>query len=131
MAAVGNENHAELMLDAVEFGKLVRIIVDNDELTWLGLEPFGLIGSFRAKDAAKLLEFCDLNQDHHIVTYTSDHRAMNRYVANQRVYMLAMGDKNPYLVLNPWINPMRPLIEEDLFSKLGCEPEQIKRRLKG
>ncbi len=50
---------------------------------------------------------------------------MNRYVANQRVYMLALGDKNPYLVLNPWIDPRRPLMEEDLFSKLGCEPEQI------
>ena len=131
LAGVGNENHVELMLDAEEFGKLVRIIVDNDELTWLGLEPFGLIGSFRAKDAPKLLKFCDVNQEHHIVTYTSDHRAMNRYVANQRVYMLALGDKNPYLVLNPWIDPRRPLIEEDLFSKLGCELEQIKRRLKG
>ena len=40
MAGVGNENHVELMLDAVEFGKLVKIVVDNDELTWLGLEPF-------------------------------------------------------------------------------------------
>jgi hypothetical protein len=57
MAGVGNENHVELMLDAEEFGKLVRIIVDNDELTWLGLEPSGSLVRFVRRMPQNSLSF--------------------------------------------------------------------------
>jgi hypothetical protein len=130
MAGVANENRVELTVDSEIFASKVKTIIDNDELTWLGLEPFGQIGSFRSKDVPTLLAFCRENQEYHVVTYTCGQRAVNRYVPNERIYILATGDKNPYIVLNPWINPLRPLIEEDLFGELGCKPEQIKRRPK-
>ncbi|MCX6111290.1 MAG: hypothetical protein NTZ90_16970 [Proteobacteria bacterium] len=130
MAAVANQNRVELTLDSDVFNNLVKIIIDNDELTWLGLEPFGQIGSFRCKDVPSILAFCADYIEYHIVTYTSGDRYVNRYVPGESIYMLATGDKNPYLVFNPWISPRRYLVEEDLFSKLCCEPDQIKRRRK-
>ncbi|MCX6107335.1 MAG: hypothetical protein NTY08_16030 [Proteobacteria bacterium] len=130
MAAVANQNRVELTLDGDIFNRLVNIIIDNEELKWLGLEPFGQIGSFRHKDVATLLAFCIDHLEYHIVTYTSGDRYVNRYVPDESIYMLATGDKNPYIVFNPWISPRRYLIEEEVFSKLGCEPDQIKRRHK-
>ena len=130
MGAVAYDNRVELILDAEAFHKAVRIIVDRDEILWLGFDPFSQIGSFRQRDVPSLLEFCVNNPEYHIVTYTSGHRYVNRYVPDQRVYMLATGDKNPYLAHNPWIDPMHHLIEEDVFSKLSCEPNQIRRRHK-
>ena len=130
MSAVANKNRVELTLKSDVFHRAVKIIVDRDEILWLGFDPFSQIGSFEQSDIPSLLDFCAKNPDYHIVTYTSDHRYVNRYVSVQRVYKLATGDQNPYLVYNPWIDPDRHLIEEDVFSKLSCEPDQIGRRRK-
>jgi hypothetical protein len=130
MAATANENRVELIVDGDIFWSKVYAIRDNDELHWIGLEPFDAIGGFGERGGPKLVEFCAANPEYHIVTYTSDNRFVNRYVPGQRTYKLATGDKNPYLVYNPWINPMRPLIEEDVFGHLGCEAHEIGRRRK-
>ena len=63
-------------------------------------------------------------------TYTSENRYVNRYVPGQRTYKLATGDSNPYLVYNPWVNPLRPLIQDDVFGQLGCEVHEIGRSKK-
>ena len=130
MAGVANQYRVELTTDGQVFHGKVKTIIDNNELHWLGLEPFGQIGSFLPKDLPTLLAFCCDNSEYHVVTYTSGQRYVNRVVPDEKIYMLATGDKNPYLIFNPWVNPLHPLIEEDLFSKLGCEPDQIKRRRK-
>jgi hypothetical protein len=130
MVAVADENRVELLIEGPDFYDRVKIVCDNDELEWFDLKPFGLTGTFRADEAPALLKFCKSHADYHIVTYTSGDRYVNRYVPGQRVYHLAKGDRNPYLVYNPWIHPRRPLIDEDIFSKLGCEPGDIKRRRK-
>ena len=103
------------------------IVVDPNEILWLGFDPFSQTGAFQQSETTSLLDFCAQNPEYHIVTYTSDHRYINRYVPDQRVYRLATGDKNPYLVYNPWIDPQRHLIEEDVFSKFSCEPDKLKR----
>ena len=128
MSAVANSERVELTVDSEVFHRAVKIIIDRDEILWLGFDPFSQIGTFQQSDTPSLLDFCAKNPEYHIVTYTSGHRYVNRYVPEQRVYKLATGDKNPYLVYNPWIDPERHLIEEDVFSKLGYEPDQIRRR---
>jgi hypothetical protein len=130
MGAVANDNRVELTVDSEVFHKAVRIIVDRDEIMWLGFDPFSQIGMFQQDDVPALLAFCAGNSEYHIVTYTSSDCYVNRFVLGQHIYMLAKGDKNPYLAHNPWINPMHHLIEEDVFSQLGCEPDQIRRRRK-
>jgi len=130
VTAVANINHIELVVESDTFHKAVKIIVDPDELHWLGFDPFSQIGAFQQSDIPSLLDFCQQNPEYHVVTYTSDHRYVNRYVPDQRVYRLATGEKNPYLVYNPWIDPERHLIEEDVFSQLSCEPDQIRRSRK-
>ena len=130
MSAVANSERVELAVESEVFHRAVKIIIDRDEILWLGFDPFSQIGTFQQSDIPSLLDFCAKNPEYHIVTYTSGHRYVNRYVPDQRVYKLATGDKNPYLVYNPWIDSERHLVEEDVFSKLGCEPDQIRRRRK-
>ena len=130
MSAVANSERVELAVESEVFHRAVKIIIDRDEILWLGFDPFSQIGTFQQSDIPSLLDFCAKNPEYHIVTYTSGHRYVNRYVPDQRVYKLATGDKNPYLVYNPWIDSERHLVEEDVFSKLGCEPDQIQGRRK-
>jgi len=66
-------------------------INDNDELRWLGLEPFDMIGGFNENDGPTLVNFCAANHEYHIVTCTSEDRYVNRYVPGQRTYRLATG----------------------------------------
>jgi len=47
MGAVANDNRVELTVDSEVFHKAVRIIVDRDEILWLGFDPFSQIGMFR------------------------------------------------------------------------------------
>jgi hypothetical protein len=130
MGAVANQNRVELILDAKTFHRAVKIIVDQEEVRWLGFDPFSQTGSFHPEDVPGILAFCAKNPEYHIVTYTSDHHYVNRYVQGQKSYMLATGDKNPYLVHNPWLDPNHHLIEDDVYAMLGCEPHQIRRRRK-
>ncbi len=127
MGAVANINHTELVVKSEDFHKAVKIVVDPNEILWLGFNPFSQTGVFQQSETTLLQNFCAQNPEYHIVTYTSDHRYVNRYVPDQRVYRIATGDKNPYLVYNPWIDPERHLIEEDVFSKFSCKPNQIRR----
>jgi hypothetical protein len=130
MGAVANNKRIEPAVDGVAFHKAVKIIVERDELLWLGFDPFSQIGMFQQTDVPALLEFCATNSNYHIVTYTSDDCYMNRYVPDQQIYMLASGDNNPYLFYNPRTIENHSLIEEDAFSKLSRKPNQIQRSRK-
>ncbi|MCX6109871.1 MAG: hypothetical protein NTZ90_09760 [Proteobacteria bacterium] len=125
MGATANEHRVELIVDGDIFWSKVRSICDNDELLWLGLQPFNMVGGFTWSDGPSLLEFCAAHSEYHIVTYTSENRYVNRYIPGQRIYRLATGDDNPYLVYNPWVDPLRPLIQEDVFGQLGCEAHEV------
>jgi len=130
MSATVNEERVELIVEGEVFWGRVNGMNDNDELRWLGLEPFDMIGGFNENDGPTLVNFCAANHEYHIVTYTSEDRYVNRYVPGQSTYRLATGDKNPYLVYNPWVNPLRRLVVEDFLSQLDREADDIDRRRK-
>jgi len=50
MSATANEERVELIVDGEVFWSQVIGINDNDELRWLGLEPFDMIGGFNEND---------------------------------------------------------------------------------
>ena len=130
MAGVANPNHIELVVRAEVFHRLVQPVYDNDELAWYGLEPRGLLGDLGPSQLAALIQVCQRHPEFHIISYCKNLRTMNRLVHNAAFFYMAGGDKNPYLVFNPWVDPMGPLLDEDVFGKLGCEPHEIYRRLK-
>ena len=130
MVATVDEHRIELIVDGDIFWSKVHTICDTEELRWLDLDPFDMIGGFTEGDGPTLVEFCLAHSEYHIVTYTSENRYVNRYVPGQRTYKLATGDSNPYLVYNPWVNPLRPLIQDDVFGQLGCEVHEIGRSKK-
>jgi hypothetical protein len=129
MAAVANDQRIELVVDGRAFQKRVKIIRETIELEFLGLTPFDLIGGFCKYDQQKLWSFCAENSQFHMVSCDGE-RTYNRHVPDLPIYYIAEGEKNPYLVCNPWVNPLRLVIEEDVFGKWRCEPHEINRRRK-
>ena len=130
MGAVANDQRIELIVDSLAFQKRVKMIYDCADLNWLGLTPFDLIGGFCEADQQLLLSFCAENPHFHIVSCDGERR-YNRFLPDFRIYYLAAGERNPYLVCNPWVNPLRPIIDEDVFGKWCCEPHEVNRRRKG
>jgi len=127
MSAVANGHRIELMVDGTEFQNRVKVVYDIDELMWFGLTPFNLIGGFCNDDAETLLKFCAEHLEYHIVSCDGE-RVYNRYVAQMRSFYLAKGERNPYLVHNPWVNPHLPVIDWDVFEHLPSDPRYLRRR---
>jgi len=127
MGAVANDKRVELTMDGSEFQKRVKVLYDNDELEWLGLKPFDLIGGFAEGDEVALLAFCAENPQYHIVSCDGE-RIYNRYIPDLNRYYLAGGEQNPYIVYNPWVDPLLPVLDWDVFENLTCDPREIKRR---
>ncbi|MCX6105964.1 MAG: hypothetical protein NTY08_09055 [Proteobacteria bacterium] len=129
MAGVANPNHIELIVRTEVFHRLVQPVYDNDELGWYGLEPRGLLGDLGPSQLATLIQVCEQQLEFHIVSCCKNLRTINRLVTDAAIFYLARGDKNPYLVFNPWVDPMASLLDEDVFGKLGCEPHEIYRKV--
>jgi len=130
MSAVANGHCIELMVDGTEFQNRVKVVYYIDELMWIGLTPFNLIGDFCDDDAETLLKFCAEHPEYHIVSCDGE-RVYNRYVAELRSFYLAKGERNPYLVHNPWVNPHLPVIDWDVFEHLPSDPVAELERARG
>jgi hypothetical protein len=130
MAGVANSERMELIVTADQFYSLVTPITDVHELNWHGLEPLGLMGDLGPSQLANLMMVCEENNEFHIISYCQNLCTMNRPIQDAAFFRLAIGDKNPYLVFNPWADPLASLIDEDIVAKLGCELHEIYRRLK-
>ena len=115
MAASGYGDRVELIVDINEFWNRVGIIGDYYELQWLGfnLEPFPSV--FRPEHIPEMLTFCRENPEYHVVTSITPGRLLNKYVPGRKVYKLAKGDQNPNLLLNPLVNPLRALVDEEVI----------------
>ncbi|MBM4253599.1 MAG: hypothetical protein FJ146_16650 [Deltaproteobacteria bacterium] len=99
MGAIHKEK-IEFTTSYEEFRDRVKLICSYKEIEWLGLEPKSISGMFFRDDATTLLRFCRENPSYHIVTITGPTRYENRFIADQRIYLLAQGDSNPQLLLN-------------------------------
>ncbi len=130
MAGTANPNRIELIFRHDAFHRLVQRITDSDELSWYGIEARGLLGDIDPSQLPILIKICEQNREFHIVSFCKNFRLLNRLVFDAAFYYLARGSKNPYLVFNPDADPLTPLLEEDVFGKLGCEPHEIYRRRK-
>lgn len=130
MAGVAKFHRVELVTSSEDFRRLVQKISDHDELSWFDLTPGSLLGDIDPSQLALLVQACEQNSDLHVVSYCRDLRTLNRLVPHAAFYYLARGDKNPYLVFNPWVDPKSPLIDGDVFGKLGGEAHKIYRRPK-
>ena len=127
MAGVANPNRIELIVRSDVFHGLVHRVTDIEELAWYGLESRGLLGDIDPSELRTLTEVCAQYPEFHIVSYCKNRRIMNRLVHEAAFFYLARGDKNPYLVFNPWVDPMAPLFSENVFGQLGREPHEIYR----
>ncbi len=131
MGALAKENHIELFVSAEAFDQRVGMIRNYWELKWLGFELSNFAGMFTEDELPDLQGFIHENPEYHIVTNVSSGRYVNKYVPQNRLYFLANGDRNPCLVLNHLIDPMAPLIHEDMVRETLAVLKNIKNRDQG
>ena len=117
MAACGQQDKLELITSVADFFRRTGIVADYRELEWLGFKLDNYIGIFSKKYLPQLLEFCEANPEYHIVTSTEPGRLVNAYIPGKKTYNLAKGDPSSNLVHNRFLDPRRPLIDEDLTCK--------------
>ena len=86
------------------------------ELEWLGFYLDNVNGRFGQNQVDLLLDFCEKNPEYHIMTQTHPGRYVNRYIPGNDSYFLANGDKNPTLMLNPFIRENADLFAEDMLN---------------
>jgi len=115
MGAYAREDRVELIVDINEFYDRVKIVFPHTELEPLGLEPDTYSGMFLEESVQQLVEFCARNPKYHIVTGLDEGRSINRYVLGPHIYSLAIGDKNPCLMLSMFADPNRGLVDEDMI----------------
>ena len=115
MGATRREDHIEVLFDIKQFYDRVGMVVTYMEVEWLDLPVVDIGGTFDEEHVPQLLQFCAENPEFHIVTCTGPWRLANKYVTGKRVYMLASGDQNPYLVLNSALDPNRALVAEEVI----------------
>ena len=130
MSASAQQDKLEIMVSTPAFYDRTGIIVDYQEIEWLGFNLDNFVGMFGQEDLAALLKFCEENPEYHIVSNTELGRSINKYVPDRKIYQLANGDKNPNLVLNWSLDPMRPLIHEDILREAFAVLNDVKNRYK-
>ena len=115
MGAYTRENRIELMVDVNEFYDRVKIVFPHTELAPLGLQADSYSGLFFDSSVEQLVEFCAHNPTYHIVTGLDEGRSINRYIPGPHIYSLAVGDRNPCLMLSMFADPKRALVDEDMI----------------
>ncbi|MBF0442653.1 MAG: hypothetical protein HQK54_12170 [Oligoflexales bacterium] len=118
MSASCHEYKIELTDNVHAFFRQTGIILNHEELEWLGFQlKNGFTTIFGDSEVPLIIQFCEENPEYHIITMTQPGHIENRYVPGKRVYYLAKGDKNPNLVLNPFIGPNAPLFIEKVTNQ--------------
>jgi hypothetical protein len=130
MGARCAENAVEIIDDIHIFYRRVGLIKYSGRLIPLGLTTDNIGAMFRCSQIDELLEFCSENPAYHIVSGTSPGMCTNRYVEGCTIYMLAKGDKNPNLVLNPYIKKGHELFMEEMHEKVLAIIADMDRREK-
>ena len=128
MGAKAKHDKMTLIVDIDEFYDRVGLVWDYYELEWLGLKPFDFGGYFDSDEIPRLLEFCNLNPEYHIVSGFRGGRKINKFVPDARGYWLAIGDKDPSLLLNFLLDPKLPLIMEDVITEATAVLRDVKNR---
>ena len=131
MGATCREFGQEITDDFSTFFDRVGMLRYYKELESLGFFLDNFTGIFHEKQVNQILGFCEKNGAYHIVTQTRPGRYENRYVPGCRTYFLADGDKNPNLVLNPFIKKSAELFSEEVFDKALTMILEIDRSDKG
>ena len=126
MGASAREDKLEIMVSTPAFYQRTGIVYDYQEIEWLGFALDNFVGIFTVKELPSLLKFCEENSEYHVVTCTDPGRHINRYVPDHKTYRLANGDKNPNLVLNWLLDPMRPLVHEDFVREALAALDDVK-----
>ena len=103
----------EIISDPWEFNRRVGVINFAPKLRPLGFKTFSITGSFYESDIPELQEFCEQRPAYHIVSMTSSHWYINRYVPGSRIYRLANGDSNPQLRSHLYLHKGLKLFLED------------------
>jgi len=131
MGATYKEFGSELTDDYSAFFDRVGMLRYYKDLEPLGFYLDNFTGIFYEKQAKQLLNFCERNNAYHIVTQTHPGRYENRCVPGCRTYFLADGDKNPNLVLNPFLKKSVELFSEEVSDKALAMILEINRSGKG
>ena len=85
--------------DYHEFIRAVGLILNYQELTFLGFDPKVHVGSFGLEDLPQLEAFCAENPEYHIVSMGGgDYNYRNYIKRDCSLFFLADGDKNPKIV---------------------------------
>jgi len=115
-----NRDKTQLTTSFEDFYDRVKLICSYKEVEWLGLKPKSISGQFFSDDIDTLKEFCRDNTDYHIVTCTDGTRLENRLILGHQIYLLAIGDKNPQIVVNWSLAPDFHLqLEEEVCEILA------------
>ena len=130
MGASARKDKLDIMVSTPAFYDRTGIVSDYQEIEWLGFELDNLVGIFSQEDLPELLIFCKENPAYHIITCTAPGRLVNKYLPGHKCYRLASGDRNPNLVLNWCLDPMRPLIHEKLICEALTVLDDFKNRYK-
>ena len=125
MDATCQKNQTEVLDNIHAFFRRTGIVSYFKELEWLGFEPNKFSGSFRDAEVVSLINFCENDSDYHIVTMTHPGQMENRYVPGKRIYLLARGDKNPNLALNPFLHKSVDLFTEEVFDKIRTMVSEV------
>ena len=131
MGATYREFEPELTDDFNSFFDRVGLLHCYKDIEPLGFYLDNFTGIFNEKRLKELSAFCENNFAYHIVTQTHPGRYENRYVPDCGCYFLADGDKNPNLVLNPFLKKNAELCSEEVFDKALAMILEINRCDKG
>lgn len=86
----------ELILDGAAFHKAVSIIVDRDEILWLGFDPFSQIGMFQVSDTPSLA--ANLTRSREVARPRRNFSAaMNSSLIHKRAYHFAAAACSDFL----------------------------------
>ena len=112
-----NQCRNEVTDDYNGFFRCTGLINDYREIEWLGFNLQNFCGLFYPRHLPDLTAFCAENEEYHIISVMPGHVYQNRCLEGASCYFLANGDKNPDLVLQPFLHKSVELFQEEVFEK--------------
>jgi hypothetical protein len=88
---------AKFIKDYRSFSRLTGMLTDLRYSHGIDLDGSNAVGTFRRERVGVLLDFCERNQQYHVVSFDGTYY-FNKYAPHARVFLLAEGDKDPGLL---------------------------------